>query len=127
MIGLIALSVFYFMKQTTTLTTLTFVIGLLPDKWIIKKKLNNHASKFSFRLLSRAFSAIVTYHQIENKPRMNGICVANHTSPIDVVLLACDTSYALVGFCSNSLLLSHVASLCFQLIPRSLARILQIK
>lgn len=84
------------MIQTTILTTLTFIIGLLPDKWVLKKKLNDHASKFSFRLLSRAFSAIVTYHQTENQPTKNGICVANHTSPIDVVLLACDTSYALV-------------------------------
>jgi len=82
---------------TATLTTLTFFIGLLPEPWLIKKKLNHQASKFSFRLLSRAFSAIVTYHQIENRPRKNGICVANHTSPIDVVLLACDTSYALIG------------------------------
>ena len=26
-----------------------------------------------------------------------GICVANHTSPIDVLVLACDNAYALVG------------------------------
>ena len=25
-----------------------------------------------------------------------GICVANHTSPIDAILLACDRNYALV-------------------------------
>jgi len=82
---------------TATLTTLTFLIGLLPERLSLKKKLNNRASKFSFRLLSRAFSAIVTYHQKENKPTRNGICVANHTSPIDVVLLACDSSYAMIG------------------------------
>lgn len=26
-----------------------------------------------------------------------GICVANHTSPIDAILLACDRNYALVS------------------------------
>merc|ERR1712110_997174 len=26
-----------------------------------------------------------------------GICVANHTSPIDVLILACDNAYALIG------------------------------
>ncbi|CAL1261512.1 unnamed protein product [Larinioides sclopetarius] len=33
----------------------------------------------------------------ENKAKGGGICVANHTSPIDVVILACDNCYALVG------------------------------
>lgn len=26
-----------------------------------------------------------------------GICVANHTSPIDVMILNCDNNYALIG------------------------------
>ena len=29
--------------------------------------------------------------------RTDGICVANHTSPIDVVILSVDRPYALVG------------------------------
>lgn len=33
----------------------------------------------------------------ENKPRKGGICVANHTSPIDVVILANDGCYAMVS------------------------------
>ena len=39
---------------------------------------------------------MVTYHNTENRPK-DGICVANHTSPIDVVMLASDTAYALVS------------------------------
>ena len=81
---------------TLTLTALTFIIGLLPQCQF-RKRLNDHASKFCFRLLSRAFSAIITYHNEEYRPTKNGICVANHTSPIDVVLLACDSTYALIG------------------------------
>ena len=30
-------------------------------------------------------------------PKTDGICVANHTSPIDVVILSVDRPYALVG------------------------------
>ena len=30
------------------------------------------------------------------RPRSDGICVANHTTPIDVVILQTDKSYALV-------------------------------
>ncbi|XP_054628244.1 glycerol-3-phosphate acyltransferase 4 isoform X2 [Dunckerocampus dactyliophorus] len=33
----------------------------------------------------------------ENKPKNGGICVANHTSPIDVIILASDGCYAMVG------------------------------
>ncbi|XP_071664079.1 glycerol-3-phosphate acyltransferase 3 isoform X3 [Patagioenas fasciata] len=33
----------------------------------------------------------------ENKPQKGGICVANHTSPIDVIMLTNDGCYAMVG------------------------------
>uniref|UniRef100_I3K3Q9 Glycerol-3-phosphate acyltransferase 3 n=1 Tax=Oreochromis niloticus TaxID=8128 RepID=I3K3Q9_ORENI len=33
----------------------------------------------------------------ENRPQKGGICVANHTTPIDVVILANDGCYAMVG------------------------------
>ena len=32
----------------------------------------------------------------ENRPKTDGICVANHTSPIDVVFMSCDIPYAMV-------------------------------
>lgn len=35
----------------------------------------------------------------ENKPKNGGICVANHTSPIDVIILASDGCYAMVSVC----------------------------
>lgn len=37
----------------------------------------------------------------ENKPQKGGICVANHTSPIDVVILANDGCYAMVGITNS--------------------------
>ena len=48
-----------------------------------------------FQVLGGAISAVITYHNIENRPK-NGICVANHTSPIDVMVLGADNAYALV-------------------------------
>lgn len=44
--------------------------------------------------------SLVTSHLLphrENKPQKGGICVANHTSPIDVVILANDGCYAMVS------------------------------
>lgn len=49
-----------------------------------------------FQILGGAISAVVQYHNPENKPK-GGICVANHTSPIDVLVMACDNAYALVS------------------------------
>ena len=50
---------------------------------------------YFWQVLGGALSAVIRYHHVENKPKA-GICVANHTSPIDVLVLACDNAYALV-------------------------------
>ena len=54
-------------------------------------------------MLGGAISAVITYHGAENRPK-SGICVANHTSPIDVLILACDNAYALIGQRHNGLI-----------------------
>lgn len=40
----------------------------------------------------------------KNRPRNGGICVANHTSPIDVIILASDGYYAMVRLLSFAFL-----------------------
>ncbi|GIY05759.1 glycerol-3-phosphate acyltransferase 3-like [Caerostris darwini] len=74
----------------------TFVVGSIPD-CRFKRWLYWYGSILCFRIFSCACSAIVTYHNRENRAVNGGICVANHTSPIDVVILANDNNYALVG------------------------------
>lgn len=61
-----------------------------------KKWLNYQVTTSCFQVLGGSISAVVTYHNIENRPK-GGICVANHTSPIDVCMLASDMAYALTG------------------------------
>jgi len=61
-----------------------------------KKWLNHHIATSCFQVLGGAISAVITYHNVENRPK-GGICVANHTSPIDVLMLASDMAYALTG------------------------------
>lgn len=50
----------------------------------------------------------------ENKPKNGGICVANHTSPIDVIILASDGCYAMV-FTPAAVINTHLSpfSCCF--------------
>uniref|UniRef100_K1RKS4 Glycerol-3-phosphate acyltransferase 4 n=1 Tax=Magallana gigas TaxID=29159 RepID=K1RKS4_MAGGI len=67
---------------------------LLPFR--LRRQLNRYASLICHRILCRACSAVVTYHGRENMVK-NGICVANHTSPLDVIILSCDNCYSLVG------------------------------
>ncbi|CAF0820653.1 unnamed protein product [Adineta ricciae] len=49
------------------------------------------------RILSRVFSAIITYHNTEHRAKSGSICVANHTSPIDVIILSTDNSFSMIG------------------------------
>uniref|UniRef100_A0A8C3EAR4 Glycerol-3-phosphate acyltransferase 4 n=1 Tax=Corvus moneduloides TaxID=1196302 RepID=A0A8C3EAR4_CORMO len=68
---------------------------LLPLR--CKDFLSKHVHLMCYRICVRALTAIITYHDRENRPRNGGICVANHTSPIDVIILASDGYYAMVG------------------------------
>ncbi|CAG0882600.1 unnamed protein product [Darwinula stevensoni] len=77
------------------LVTSTVVVGYFPEGEL-KRWMNAKVSLICFHILCQALSGVITFHNPENKPK-GGICVANHTSPIDVLLLACDNVYALVG------------------------------
>ncbi|KAH9629372.1 hypothetical protein HF086_008158 [Spodoptera exigua] len=72
----------------------TACIGTLPDGKT-KQRINYAVSVMCFNFLSRCISAVITYHDAHYKPK-NGICVANHTSPIDALVLMCDNCYSLV-------------------------------
>lgn len=61
-----------------------------------KRHVVNRILRHCFSVLSSAISAVINYHNEENRPT-TGICVANHTSPIDVLVLMCDTTYSLVS------------------------------
>ncbi|VEN43072.1 unnamed protein product [Callosobruchus maculatus] len=77
------------------LTLCTALVGYVkPGNF--KQTLTKYVSIMCFGILSRAISSVVTYHNEENKPK-TGICVANHTSPIDVLILMCDNCYSLIG------------------------------
>ncbi|KAF4074762.1 hypothetical protein AMELA_G00243080 [Ameiurus melas] len=74
----------------------TTIVGFLPN-CRIKDWLSELVHVMCYRICARGLSATIHYHNRENKPRKGGICVANHTSPIDVVILANDGGYAMVG------------------------------
>ncbi|CAI4229393.1 unnamed protein product [Auanema sp. JU1783] len=74
----------------------TGIIGMVSDG-PLKRKLNHHCMLISNRILSRCLTGVVYFHDTHNRARNGGICVANHTSPIDAMILSTDNVYALIG------------------------------
>uniref|UniRef100_A0A915PIW8 Phospholipid/glycerol acyltransferase domain-containing protein n=1 Tax=Setaria digitata TaxID=48799 RepID=A0A915PIW8_9BILA len=74
----------------------TAVIGLLPEG-SQKRWFNERCLLCGHQILSSCVSAVITFNNRENRARNGGICVANHTSPIDVMILSTDCAYDLVG------------------------------
>ena len=82
----------------TYLVVMTTMISVIPYE-PLRRILYEYAGLVAFRILSRSFSAVVSFHNKQFRPKSDGICVANHTTPIDVVILNMDRTYALVrGF-----------------------------
>lgn len=83
------------------LTFCTALVGCVTEgatkRWMVQK-----ISIQCFGFLSNSLSAVITYHDIQNRPKGSGICVANHTSPIDVLVLMCDYCYSLVSKCNRN-------------------------
>ena len=81
---------------------------------------------FPPQILGGAISAVITYHNPENMPK-DGICVANHTSPIDVLILACDNAYALVREGPRFYYVQVGGGLSYVHVPRELIGISHLK
>ncbi|XP_020657424.3 glycerol-3-phosphate acyltransferase 3 isoform X2 [Pogona vitticeps] len=81
---------------TVSMITGTTLVGQLPNG-STKDWLSDLVHLTCSRILVRALSGTIYYHNKENKPQKGGICVANHTSPIDVIILTNDGCYAMVG------------------------------
>lgn len=83
--------------QVYWLTFCTAVVGWAIPEGEFKRRTVKRTLIHCFDFLSNSISSVVNYHNPENRP-INGICVANHTSPIDALVLMCDNCYSLVSF-----------------------------
>ncbi|XP_056346802.1 glycerol-3-phosphate acyltransferase 3 isoform X1 [Oenanthe melanoleuca] len=80
----------------TSMIVGTTAVGQLPNGRV-KNYLSEVVHLTCSRILVRALSGTIHYHNKENRPQKGGICVANHTSPIDAIILTNDGCYAMVG------------------------------
>jgi glycerol-3-phosphate O-acyltransferase 3/4 len=74
----------------------TAVIGCLPDS-PVKRWINAKAYIISFRIMARSLTGLIHFHNKEYKPARGSVCVANHTTPCDVLTLSTDNCYSLIG------------------------------
>ncbi|KAG0718308.1 Glycerol-3-phosphate acyltransferase 3 [Chionoecetes opilio] len=70
-------------------------IGLLPESEF-KRRLNARVVTWCFDFVAGSVSLVARFHNPEHRPT-HGIAVANHTSPIDCMVLATDQCYDMVG------------------------------
>ncbi|KAK4326672.1 hypothetical protein Pmani_002831 [Petrolisthes manimaculis] len=71
------------------------IVGVFPNGQF-KRWLNRKLVIFCFDFIAGSLSLVATFHNTENAPK-RGIAVANHTSPIDSVVLATHNYYDMVG------------------------------
>uniref|UniRef100_A0A8C0BG01 Phospholipid/glycerol acyltransferase domain-containing protein n=1 Tax=Buteo japonicus TaxID=224669 RepID=A0A8C0BG01_9AVES len=70
----------------------------------VKCWLSNQVQMICAKLGVRCLCGLVHFHNRENRLQEGGICVANHASPLDVLILASDGCYSLVGQAHGGLL-----------------------
>lgn len=90
----IRISVFCFAIVFLVLSTA--ILGKIPEG-SFKRWLNHRCYVIAFRILTRTVSASITIHNKQWRPQRGSICVANHTSPIDCIILSNDNCYSLIG------------------------------
>lgn len=72
------------------------IIWLTVKDELVQKSLINDISQYMFKLFQYAMTMVINVHNPQWIPRHNGICVANHTSPIDIPILFAHNCYVLV-------------------------------
>ncbi|KAL1505601.1 hypothetical protein ABEB36_005129 [Hypothenemus hampei] len=93
---LLPIRIYIFCAGLLWLSISTAFIGRLPDSGF-KRWLNHRCYVIAFRILTRSVSAVITIHNKQWRPQRGSICVANHTSPIDCIILSNDNCYSLIG------------------------------
>lgn len=77
------------------LVTLVHILRVMP--FDTQHRLARYAVQLSFRRATGSVTTSLRFHNTEFRPIRGGICVANHTTPLDTVILSCDNVYTYIG------------------------------
>ncbi|XP_068625774.1 glycerol-3-phosphate acyltransferase 4 isoform X2 [Battus philenor] len=93
---LLPLRILIFVIGVLSLLSSMLAVSTLPGKRL-RRFFGAIAYKISMRILMRSLSCVVTYHDSQYAPTGAGFCVANHTSPIDVLVVSVNSFFSLIG------------------------------
>ncbi|XP_019864353.1 PREDICTED: glycerol-3-phosphate acyltransferase 3-like [Amphimedon queenslandica] len=79
-----------------TMVVLSIIRFLFPHSRTVKQ-IERYCVMVCSRLIAAAFSAVVNIQHAENRAKLGSVCVANHTTPVDIIMLAVDNCFTLVG------------------------------
>eukprot|EP00736_Rhodelphis_marinus_P000814 Rmarinus@m.30050 len=88
--------VFAILAITFFMVSFTILYFMDPNS-PLRKKLEEWCAVTTARMFALSWSAVITYHNRENRATKGSICTANHTSPIDCIVLAQDNVYSMIG------------------------------
>ncbi|XP_044761163.1 glycerol-3-phosphate acyltransferase 3 isoform X1 [Coccinella septempunctata] len=74
----------------------TYLLGKLPEG-AVKRWVNKRVYIIAFRIFARSFIGYINIHNKQYRPANASVCVANHTTPMDVVILSTDNCFSLIG------------------------------
>lgn len=74
----------------------TTVTSMMPNG-AFKRFFSEKTYLITYRILVRSLTGIVVFYNLNNRPAKGSICVANHTSILDVVIMSTDNNYSMVS------------------------------
>ncbi|XP_063632133.1 glycerol-3-phosphate acyltransferase 3 isoform X2 [Cydia splendana] len=92
---LLPLRIMIFAIGIIFMLTMTSIASTLPPGRI-QRILGMMSYMISIRIMIRSLSVVIDYHDKQNMPK-GGICVANHTTIIDVAVLSCNQCFSMIG------------------------------
>ncbi|XP_045540886.1 glycerol-3-phosphate acyltransferase 4 isoform X2 [Papilio machaon] len=100
---LLPLRILIFVIGVLTLLSTMLLVSTLPTKRL-RNFFGAISYKITMRIILRSLSCFVYYHDVKHLPKERGFCVANHTSPIDVIILSYNSYFSLIGQRHNGFL-----------------------
>ncbi|XP_063390846.1 glycerol-3-phosphate acyltransferase 4 isoform X4 [Cydia fagiglandana] len=92
---LLPLRIMIFVIGIIFMLTMTSIASTLPPGRI-QRFVGMMSYMISIRIMIRSLSVVINYHDKQNMPK-GGICVANHTTIIDVAVLSCNQCFSMIG------------------------------
>jgi len=78
---------------------LMFLFSMLMEFKVLPRDRHTKIScaMICMRMFARSMGTILNFHNVENRPKDGGICVANHTTVLDIIVLMSDRTFSMIG------------------------------